>query len=108
MAEDVVALLDYLGWNNPHDLHVVGCSLGGMIAIGMCTFVKVGVGTNVHTFSLPELASRIPERIISLNLNVTTAGGFPWNNLPPHRALSEPSWCGDAVDGGQDGLLFWW
>lgn len=34
MAEDVIALLDYIGWTAKRDLHVVGISLGGMIAQG--------------------------------------------------------------------------
>lgn len=34
MAEDVVVLLDYIGWTAKHDVHVVGVSLGGMIAQG--------------------------------------------------------------------------
>lgn len=32
MAEDVITLLDYVGWTD--DIHVVGLSLGGMIAQG--------------------------------------------------------------------------
>ncbi|KAG6885774.1 hypothetical protein C0993_009879 [Termitomyces sp. T159_Od127] len=66
MAEDAIALLDYLGWTAERELHVVGISLGGMIA--------------------QELASRIPRRIASLVLAVTTPGGKPWNNLPPDPA----------------------
>ncbi|KAH9951272.1 alpha/beta-hydrolase [Amylocystis lapponica] len=53
MADDVIALLDYVGWTAEHDLHVVGVSLGGMIA--------------------QELATKIAERIISLTLTVTRA-----------------------------------
>ena len=34
MAEDVIALLDYIGWTEKRGVHVVGCSLGGMIAMG--------------------------------------------------------------------------
>ncbi|OSX56246.1 hypothetical protein POSPLADRAFT_1050769 [Postia placenta MAD-698-R-SB12] len=34
MADDVVALLDYVGWTSERDMHVVGVSLGGMIALG--------------------------------------------------------------------------
>ncbi|KAF8628109.1 hypothetical protein AX15_004088 [Amanita polypyramis BW_CC] len=63
MAEDVIVLLDYLGWTRDHELNIVGVSLGGMIA--------------------QELAYRIPHRILSLVLAVTTPGGYPWNNLPP-------------------------
>ena len=35
MAEDVIALIDYVGWSeSQRDLHVVGVSLGGMVALG--------------------------------------------------------------------------
>ena len=34
MAEDVIALLDYVGWTEDRGVHVVGTSLGGMIAMG--------------------------------------------------------------------------
>lgn len=35
MAEDCIALLDYVGWTEKRDFHVVGISLGGMIAQGL-------------------------------------------------------------------------
>ncbi|KAF8431824.1 Alpha/Beta hydrolase protein [Boletus edulis BED1] len=62
MAEDILCLLDYLQWTEDHSLHVVGISLGGMIA--------------------QELAYRIPNRIMSLSLISTRAGGNPWANIP--------------------------
>ena len=34
MAEDVICLLDYLGWTGERELNIVGISLGGMIAQG--------------------------------------------------------------------------
>jgi hypothetical protein len=34
MSQDVVVLLDYVGWTSERELHVVGVSLGGMIAQG--------------------------------------------------------------------------
>ncbi|KAH7919905.1 alpha/beta-hydrolase [Leucogyrophana mollusca] len=71
MAEDVVALLEYIGWTAKHDLHVVGISLGGMIA--------------------QELATRIPDRIASLSLVVTTAGGRFWSNVPPWKGFTSLS-----------------
>ncbi|KAH9168010.1 Alpha/Beta hydrolase protein [Lactarius sanguifluus] len=67
MAEDVIILLDYVGWTESRSVHVVGLSLGGMIA--------------------QELAYRIPERFISLSLVVTTAGGLPIFNVPPWFGL---------------------
>ncbi|KAN0125575.1 alpha/beta-hydrolase [Russula decolorans] len=63
MAEDVIVLLDFLGWTEKRSLHLVGQSLGGMIG--------------------QELSYRVPERFISLTLIVTTAGGFPLCNVPP-------------------------
>ncbi|XP_006459756.1 hypothetical protein AGABI2DRAFT_67658 [Agaricus bisporus var. bisporus H97] len=65
MAEDVICLLDHVGWTEEKGVHVVGISLGGMIA--------------------QELAWRIPERIGSLVLAVTTPGGWFWNNIPPWK-----------------------
>ncbi|KZV61074.1 alpha/beta-hydrolase [Peniophora sp. CONT] len=63
MAMDVIALLDYLGWSEQRGIHMVGISLGGMIA--------------------QEVAWRIPERLASLMLAVTTPGGPFWTNFPP-------------------------
>ena len=34
MAEDALVLLDYIGWKGKREVHVVGVSLGGMIAMG--------------------------------------------------------------------------
>ncbi|KAJ6547128.1 alpha/beta-hydrolase [Mycena capillaripes] len=65
MAEDAIVLLDHLSWTGQRDLHVVGVSLGGMIA--------------------QELATRIPDRIASLTLAVTTPGGAVWSNFPPWK-----------------------
>ncbi|KAI9456102.1 Alpha/Beta hydrolase protein [Boletus coccyginus] len=62
MAEDVLCLLNYLQWTEDRSLHVVGISLGGMIA--------------------QELAYRIPDRILSLSLIVTRAGRNAWANIP--------------------------
>ncbi|KAI9437443.1 alpha beta-hydrolase [Lactarius indigo] len=69
MAEDVIVLLDFIGWTESRSVHVVGISMGGMIAQG-------------------ALAYRIPERFISLSLAVTTAGGLPIFNIPPWVGLN--------------------
>jgi pimeloyl-ACP methyl ester carboxylesterase len=52
MAKDLVELLDHVGWTEDRSVHVVGISMGGMIA--------------------QELGMLIPKRICSLNL-VSTA-----------------------------------
>jgi pimeloyl-ACP methyl ester carboxylesterase len=48
MALDVIEILDHINWCGERELHVLGVSMGGMIA--------------------QELALRIPERIASLTL----------------------------------------
>ncbi|TFK81695.1 alpha/beta-hydrolase [Polyporus arcularius HHB13444] len=67
MADDVVTLLDYIGWKEKRQIHVVGVSLGGMIA--------------------QEVASKIPERIVSLSLIVTKAGRRRLVELPSYIGL---------------------
>lgn len=65
MAEDTVTLLNHVGWTE--DIHVVGVSMGGMVA--------------------QELATRIPDRIVSLSLVVTKPGGFSSINFTPWRGM---------------------
>ncbi len=81
MAEDVVVLLDYLGWTEERSLHLVGISLGGMIAQGALRTL-IPSSSDINKLRI-ELAYRVPERFISLALGVTSAGGFPLCNIPP-------------------------
>ena len=65
MAKDLIELLDHLSWTAQRQLHVIGVSMGGMIA--------------------QELALQIPSRIASLQLISTAARlvntiGY-WENL---------------------------
>lgn len=85
MALDAIVLLDYLEWTEKRSIHVVGISLGGMIAQGGRPAISpMSLGIYVRP---PELATRIPERIVSLTLAVTTPGGPVWTNFPPVRLL---------------------
>ncbi|MCB9743398.1 MAG: alpha/beta fold hydrolase [Alphaproteobacteria bacterium] len=65
LAEDALALMDHLGWERAH---VVGHSLGGMIA--------------------QELSLRAPERVRTLSL-LSTHGGGLIDGLPTSTAM----WC---------------
>ncbi|KAH8719158.1 Alpha/Beta hydrolase protein [Phaeosphaeriaceae sp. PMI808] len=79
MAKDVIELVDHLGWTGRRELHVIGISMGGMIA--------------------QEMAALIPERICTLSLVSTAAGLFRttgfvenlWNrvNLFVPKAMDE-------------------
>jgi len=71
MAEDAIEILDYVGWK--YSIHVVGLSLGGMIA--------------------QELATRIPGRIISLTLCVTKAGGLTLHEFYPLKGVLTAIWA---------------
>ncbi|RFU32565.1 hypothetical protein B7463_g3783, partial [Scytalidium lignicola] len=53
MAKDLLEILEHLGWTSKRQLHVIGVSMGGMIA--------------------QELGLLIPDRICSLNLISTAA-----------------------------------
>ncbi|KAI0646898.1 alpha/beta-hydrolase [Trametes meyenii] len=67
MADDVITLLDFVGWKDPRQVHVVGVSLGGMIA--------------------QQLASKVPERVASLTLVVTKPGGRRFLELPSYAGV---------------------
>ncbi|HPQ97817.1 MAG TPA: alpha/beta hydrolase, partial [Thiolinea sp.] len=69
-ATDAMNLLDAVGWP---DAHVVGYSFGGMVA--------------------QELAIRTPERVRTLTLIASTAGGAGGASWPIHELLGLP----DAV-----------
>jgi len=69
MAKDVVAILKYLRWDTTK-VHLVGNSLGGMIA--------------------QELALLIPTQIATLSLINTHAGGWK-SYIPPWQAISSLS-----------------
>lgn len=65
MAREVIELLNFVGWTEDRGVHVVGVSMGGMIAL--------------------KLAALVPNRIASLLLGVTSAGHGLRRKLPPVR-----------------------
>ncbi|KAG7397217.1 hypothetical protein PHYBOEH_001095 [Phytophthora boehmeriae] len=68
MAQDALALMDYLKWDTAH---VVGISMGGMISL--------------------ELASAAPKRVRSLTLMVTTRGKYiedPRSKEPMSKSMN--------------------
>ncbi|HPE62171.1 MAG TPA: alpha/beta hydrolase [Thiolinea sp.] len=66
-ATDAMAILDAVNWTS---VHVVGYSFGGMVA--------------------QELAIRAPERVRTLTLIATTAGGAGGSSWPIHELLGLP------------------
>lgn len=80
MAHDVITLLNFVGWTEKHQVHVVGVSLGGMIAQG--TAIVFDACALCDEPMRAEVASRIPERIVSLSLIVTKAGRRHLVDLP--------------------------
>lgn len=54
MAEDVIVLLDYLGWTEERSVHLLGLSLGGMIAQGALSrrLVLAGILQSAGSFAL--------------------------------------------------------
>ena len=85
MAEDAIVLLNFVGWTEKRSVHVVGLSMGGMIAQG-ASEAQISLCSDIDV-PFTELAYRIPERLTSLSLAVTTAGGLPIFNLPPVRLI---------------------
>ncbi|KAG0139880.1 hypothetical protein CROQUDRAFT_665908 [Cronartium quercuum f. sp. fusiforme G11] len=49
MAKDLVDLLDHLCWDNQRSLHVIGVSLGGMIAQELCFLIPKRIMSVVFT-----------------------------------------------------------
>ena len=41
LADDAITLLDYVGWNNGRELHLVGVSLGGMVSQGEFSSLEI-------------------------------------------------------------------
>ncbi len=60
MARDLIEVLDHVGWTEPRSVHIVGLSLGGMIAQEMAMLVPERIGTLnlLHTAAKFELTWR--------------------------------------------------
>ena len=41
MAEDLIVLLNHIGWTLERQLHIIGISLGGMITLGSLAFLHL-------------------------------------------------------------------
>lgn len=70
MAKDTMELLDELGWKEVRQLHIMGISMGGMIAQEL---VKLFALKCRPLSEICQQALLIPERIASLSLISTAA-----------------------------------
>ena len=57
MAEDILCLLDYLQWTEGRSLHIVGISLGGMIAQGTLSVSLEGTSETLPRTRIPHPGS---------------------------------------------------
>lgn len=90
MAADTSALLDAMGWTEERSIHLVGVSMGGMIALEL---VRRSPSSPYHV-SIPARAQSdefsqallIPEHIATLSLTSTKSGAS--FDLPSLRAVT--------------------
>lgn len=74
MADDAIALLNYVGWTEARDLHVVGVSLGGMIAQGTSL-------QHLHTLGPPRNADHEAQKLPTRSLSASSRLHWP-SQLP--------------------------
>ncbi len=84
MAQDTIELLDHLEWTSARSIHVIGISMGGMIAQELVRHAEPHDSKH-YTDSAQGL--RIPERIASLSL-VSTAAYLYNTVVSPRTALA--------------------
>ena len=60
MAKDVIDLVDHLGWKDPRSLHVIGVSMGGMIAQELGLLIPERIASLVLVSTAPRLVRTVP------------------------------------------------
>ena len=60
MARDVIDLVDHLGWTAPRSLHIVGVSMGGMIAQELGLLVPDRIASLVLVSTAPRIVRTVP------------------------------------------------
>lgn len=76
MAKDIVDLVDHLGWTSQRELHVVGISMGGMIAQELVSPSISLANISTHCCTTSQcwftILSRMPDTLPSVRENTNT------------------------------------
>ena len=90
MAEDVICLLDFLGWTADRELNIVGISLGGMIAQGQLipNFFYVRLLYDVYRAGIPDTEPHFIAPFSRDNSRRAYMGEFPSRT---HLRLPSPN-----------------
>ncbi|KAI8941240.1 hypothetical protein NX059_002473 [Plenodomus lindquistii] len=86
MAKDIIEVIDHLGWTGKRDLHVIGISMGGMIA--------------------QELAYLIPNRIATLSLVSTASQVFRTSGLVENLVARAQLFLPKSLDAKISGVKY--
>lgn len=78
MAQDVVDLLDFIGWKESKSINVIGVSMGGMIAQELCLLIPQRIVSVVFTSTQAGEPNRLPSLSTGSGIiRMLLSGGSP-------------------------------
>ncbi|KAL8863641.1 MAG: hypothetical protein Q9178_000324 [Gyalolechia marmorata] len=97
MAKDTLELIDFIGWTSLRQLHIVGVSMGGMIAQELAFIIP----QRVASLSLVSTAARLVNTIFEIHLLVVSIPKSLDAQLPDLKArMFSQSWLEAPDDYG--------